>query len=44
MRHDLSSKFISPIVKLGLVATLVEEGMEKSQRVFSAKGSGADGA
>jgi hypothetical protein len=29
---------------LGLVATLVEEGMEKSQRVFSAKGSGADGA
>jgi hypothetical protein len=44
MRLDLSSKFTFLISMLGLVTTLVAEGMKKSQRVFSAIGSGIDGA
>ena len=39
MRLDFSSKFTSPTSMLGLVATLVAEGTEKSRRVFSAMGS-----
>ena len=39
MRLDFSSKFTSPTLMLGLVATLAVEGTEKSQRVFSAMGS-----
>ena len=39
MRLDFISKITSPTSTLGLVATLAAEGMEKSQRVFSAMGS-----
>lgn len=39
MRLDFSSKFTSPTLALGQVATLAVEGTEKSRRVFSAMGS-----
>jgi hypothetical protein len=44
IRLDFNSKFMSHTTTLGPVATLVAEGTEKSWRVFSAVGSGADGA
>src|SRR6185437_13183268 len=44
MRLDFSSKFTSPTSTLGPVATLAAEGMDKSQRVFSAMSSVIDGA
>ena len=44
MRHDLSSKFMSPTLMLGLVATLSVEGTENSRRVFSAIASRTSGA
>ena len=44
MRLNLSSKFTSPTLMLGPVATLVVEGTENSRRVFSAIASGIMGA
>jgi hypothetical protein len=44
IRLDFSSKFMSPTFTLGTVPMLVAEGIEKSRRVFSAIGSGVDGA
>ena len=44
MRLDLSSKFTSPTLMLGPVATLSVEGTENSRRVFSAIASKMSGA
>ena len=44
MGLDLSSKFTSPMLMLGPMATLSVEGTENSQRVFSAIASGTSGA
>ena len=44
MRLDLSSKFTSPILMLGPVATLSVEGTENLRRVFSAIASRTSGA
>ena len=44
MRLDLSSKFTSPTLMLGPVATLSVEGTENSRRIFSAIASRTSGA
>ena len=44
MRLNLNSKFTSPKLTLGPVATLAVEGTENSRRVFSAIASGTVGA
>ena len=43
MRLDLSPKFTSPTLMLGLMTTLAVEGTENSRRVFSAIASRASG-